>query len=312
MAVRRWGDAATDDFAIVLASDARYFALLRNVLCAIRRLAPGGRAAVRVIDIGLSQENREELASLGVGVAAARNDFGVPLAELPGHVLAFLVRPWLPDYFPGFSTYVWMDADLELQDWRAVELYLRGARRGALAITPETDRAYGRLSGGIERITPRFGRGWKIKHWLYGRSRVAYPKDAALLVNRQLLNGGVFALHRDAPHWRHWRDSMWSAVARGRYERWIVGCDQLSLNHAVYTRSLAVELLPAVCNWNCSRALPAVDADTGLLVEPYLPHALIGIVHVPGMSMEQATQIRTLATTDGATVERRLIDLAKR
>jgi hypothetical protein len=313
MGDRHPGSGAVDDFAIVSASDARYFGLLRNLLSSIRSAAPSPRVPVCVIDLGLSPGSRDELASMGVTVATARNDFGVALTrEMPGYVMAFLSRPWLPEYFPGFETYVWMDADTHLQDWRAVELYLRGARRGALAITPETDRAYGRLSGGIERITLRFGRPWKIKHWLFARSRAVYERsEAELLLNRQLLNSGVFALRRDAPHWKHWRESLRVALSKGRYERWIVGCDQLSLNHAVYTRSLTLELLPAVCNWNCSHALPAVDSDTGLLVEPYLPHAVIGVVHVPGMSVEEATRLRELATTAGATAERRLIDLAR-
>ena len=294
--------------AIVSAADARFFELLRNLVRSIRRQARGCDAALHVLDVGLSQEQREELAQLGVVLETARNDFGVKITDgMPPHVLALLSRAWLPEYFPGFDAYLWIDADAELQDWRSVELYVEGARRGALAITPEADRAYA-----LPRIKLRLGRPWKIKHWLYERSRNVYSReDVQLLANRNVLNCGVFALARDAPHWDAWRESFDAALARGHHARWIEGGDQLSLCHAVYTRDLPVELLPAWCNWSCIHALPAVDPETGLLVEPYLPHAVLSIVHAVGMTAEQATQPRSLVALDGSRVERPLLGVSK-
>jgi hypothetical protein len=79
----------------------------------------------------------------------------------------------------------------------------------------------------------------------------------------------------------------------------------------VYTRDLPVELLPAWCNWSCIHSLPAVDRDSGSLVEPYLPHTVLSIVHAVGMSLDEATRDRELAVVGGGCVTRPLLDLSK-
>lgn len=308
------------DFALVSGADARYFPLLHHLVRSIRRQPLGREVPLRVIDLGLSPEQRETLEKQGVVLAAARNDFGVEMGgEMPQHVLAFLARPWLPEYFPGFELYLWIDADTFVQEWSAMELYLQGARTGALAVTPEVDRAYrrdrvrlGRMAPALlsGRITRRRVRIRRIKHWAFERARFVYPKsDLELLVNHDVLNSGVFALRSDAPHWEHWRESFRSALAKGRYRTWIEGCDQLAMNHAVRKHAhLPLALLPSWCNWSCFHALPAVDAQSGAFVEPCLPHARLGIVHATGMSVEEALAPQSLVATDGSTVERALFE----
>jgi len=80
--------------------------------------------------------------------------------------------------------------------------------------------------------------------------------------------------------------------------------DQIALNVAVYARGLLphTELLPAYCNWTCHYGLPIWDTERGILVEPYLPHTPIGILHLTGVKHEKAS----LTTTTGIQIEARL------
>src|SRR5947208_16828409 len=98
------------------------------------------------------------------------------------------------------------------------------------------------------------------------------------MCNYPLLNAGVFALHAEAPHWQVWDECLRLALRTSCSNL----ADQLALNLAVYQRGLLgrTELLPAWCNWMCHCCLPTWDRDSQQLVEPYLPHTPIGILHV--------------------------------
>ena len=84
--------------------------------------------------------------------------------------------------------------------------------------------------------------------------------------------------------------------------------DQIALNVIVYTNNLfyRTELLPAWCNWTCHHGLPAWDPIQNSLVEPYLPHHPIGIVHL--IHLKAKCDPARLATTDGKTIEADLRD----
>ena len=73
------------------------------------------------------------------------------------------------------------------------------------------------------------------------------------------------------------------------------------MNVAIYARGPfhQTEILPAWCNWACHYALPKWDEDAGLLVEPYLPHTPIGIMHLTVQKRPQAS----LTTLTGKTAE---------
>jgi hypothetical protein len=82
------------------------------------------------------------------------------------HLRAITARPFLPKYFPGHETYLWMDADTWLQEWYPIDWYVAAAADGRLAIAPQVDRAYrhprGVLNWRMERLRAFFGpRPWR-------------------------------------------------------------------------------------------------------------------------------------------------------
>ena len=75
--------------------------------------------------------------------------------------------------------------------------------------------------------------------------------------------------------------------------------DQLTLEYITHGLKMPAELLPATCNWVAHRATPKLDVSRGRLVEPYLPHRDIGILHLTLGSKDEEKQIQTL---DGRTI----------
>ena len=179
---------------------------------------------------------------------------------------ALTARPFLPDYFPGHDTYLWIDADCWVQHWFAIDLFLRGARRRPIAVAPEIHRAF-----------RHYRHAWPEFSAVNGAAfREAFGAELAdRLVRYPLINAGVFAIRAGSPAWRAWAEVLDDALQRSTNMT-----DQIALNVAVYDRGLEAEALPSTCNWPVHHALPAWDVVRGLFVEPSLPHDPLGILHM--------------------------------
>jgi hypothetical protein len=194
------------------------------------------------------------------------------------HLRALTARPFLPRYFPGYDTYLWIDADVWLQDWRGVELYVRGAQLADLAATPHTDRAY------------RFNRA--IPQHSYRQFAAGYGKAVAgELAHRQHLNAGIFAAQAGSPLWSAWAAAYEEGIAASHGA---MTNDQTALNVACHRGDLRLQLLPALYNWQSHLALPLWDQRAGRFCEPHLPHAALSMVHLTHTAKDRAYGIRDL------------------
>ena len=277
-----------DRLLIVSGADSAYFPLLRDTVRSV--LAQRAQAAIGILDVGLDGEQRAWLARHVTHLVQPGWDIDFPGREhTPQARQAQFARPFLPHHFPGYETYLWIDADAWLQDWRAVELYAEAAAGGRLAITPEIDRAYKRHY----KRPKLFGATLAWKNY-----RAAFGWRAADRLGRNpMVNCGVFALRGDAPHWAAWARLIARVAQRTRF----FFVEQTALNYAIFAEHLPVDFLPAYCNWMPGDAAPAFDAARGLFVEPYTPHEVIGVMHLAGR--EQKTHVFHLARLDGGTVE---------
>ena len=125
--------------------DANYFPLLLEWLHSVRRFKEAEAFDICILDAGLTDEQRERLKPHVTSIVNPDWPADFPAHKKRGEYLkACICRPFIPDMFPGYETYIWMDADTWVQGWRAVELYLEGAKRGKLTITAQADRAYKR------------------------------------------------------------------------------------------------------------------------------------------------------------------------
>jgi hypothetical protein len=260
--------ATADQPIIVSGADSGYFELLAGLVRSIRDKPAGARMALGILDVGLGPAQRAWLQGQGARIVAPGWDLDFPgRTETPAFRQAQYGRPFLPRHFPGHDFYMWIDADAWVQDWAAVELFFRAAATGSLAIVPELDRAY-----------RNFFEAWEEFHGVI-RAGYAAAFDTATaerLVRHPLLNNGAFALAAEAPHWRAWADTLAMALQRSRNEL----IDMTTLNHVVHVQGQPAHFLPAWCNWICHHAPPIRQSPGGLLVEPYLPHQRLGIVHL--------------------------------
>jgi hypothetical protein len=278
----------SDRLLIVSGADRAYFSLLRDTVLSVRAQCPN--AAIGILDVGLEPEQRAWLAQRVTHLVHPGWDIEFPGRDLiPEARKAQFARPFLPRHFPGYEIYLWIDADAWLQDWHAIELYADAARGGALAITPEIDRAYKR-----HYKRPKLF-GWTLAWKNY---REAFGWRAAERLGRNpMVNCGVFALRGDAPHWQAWARIMARVAQRTRF----FFVEQTALNYAIFAEHLPIDFLPAYCNWMPGDAAPAFDAARGLFVEPYSPHEVIGVMHLAGR--EQKMHVFRLNRLDGGTVE---------
>jgi hypothetical protein len=283
-------DPAMASARLLIASgaDRGYFPLLRDTVLSIG--AQRRDAAIGILDFGLVTEQREWLAGRVTHLVRPGWDLDFPDRErTPETRKAQLSRPFLRRHFPGYETYLWIDADAWVQDWRVVELYLAAAGPDKLAITPEIDRAYKRHY----KRPKLFGRtlGWKCYREAFGW------RVADRLGRNPIVNCGVFALHHDAPHWDAWARIIERVAQRTRF----FYIEQTALNFVIFAEQLPVNFLPAYCNWMPGDAAPAFDAANGLFVEPYAPHEVIGIMHLAGDAAKSHTF--RLHRLDGGEVE---------
>ncbi len=250
-------------------ADSGYFPLLRDTVLSI--LDQRRDVAIGILDLGLTPEQRGWLAKRVAHLVRPGWDIDFPGREhTPETRKAQLSRPFLRRHFPGYETYLWLDADAWLQDWRTVEFYVNAAGRDKLAITPEIDRAYKRHY----KRPKLFGRtlAWKCYREAFGW------RVADQLGRNPIVNCGVFALHCDAPHWDAWARVIRQVAQRTRF----FYIEQTALNYVIFAEHLPVNFLPAYCNWMPGDAAPAVDGAGGRFVEPYAPHEVIGVMHLAG------------------------------
>lgn len=290
--------AASSDVSIVCAADAQYFPLLKDLVDSIAIDPVASRFALSVLDLGLTDAHRAWLQVQGATVKAPGWDMDFPGRErIPAFFQAMTARPFLPKHFPGYAVYLWIDADAWVQDGTVLDWYVRAARRGLLAITPEVDRAYSsfykrpKLFGWGQNFKAyRFAFGWRIADRL-----ARYP----------ILNSGVFALAAEAPHWALWAQRLNEALNRRRLRRLDIRglelklVEQTALNRVVHGDKASATFLPAVANWFCGKGAPMYDAVAGRLVEPNEPHAPLGVVHLAGHRIqEKVFNLKSLAGSE--------------
>lgn len=290
----------------VTGGDKRYFPMILELIHSIRRFPQSAGIDICVIDAGLTPEQVRHLED-GLVQKVVSPDWPGPLAARQGklkgqdHLKACVARPFIPQHFPGYDIYIWLDGDVWVQDWSAVEVLITGARLDAITICPEVDRAYGKVTK-ISWIGPM---PWRPRSFLYSNGKKAFSgKVARSLYPWPGVNAGVFSMRATVPYWARWQELIVKALRKGK----IFTAEQLTLGMMIYLEGAKVEFLPSVYNWICAFN-PMWDEKTQSFVEPYLPHNTIGIVHL--CAMDDMRRDRS-ATVDTKTTDGRIVPMSYR
>src|SRR5258706_6860802 len=181
-------DLSTRRIVILSAANAGYFDLLQGLVLSLRQA--GVDLPIAILDIGLTAEQRDWIADHGGVTAEAGWDIPPKRpGSVPDWYRVLWDRPFLPRYFPGYDIYLWLDADIWVQGSAALEIFIRAAADGKLAIVPEIDRSYWTMH------KPKKLWGQNQKAFAY-----AFGLHAGYRLGRKAdLNAGPLALPRDEP-----------------------------------------------------------------------------------------------------------------
>ncbi len=194
------------DTLIVTGADDRYAALMREMLLSVRTHRESAGIDIGVLDCGLSAENCDWCRSFGATVVQPGWDvtFGAGLDVAPSF-RAMTARPHLRRYFPGYEIYIWLDADVWVQDWSAIALLSASCNLGDVALIPEVHRSYRNFRDGRDDFETANGQAYAEA---FGKAA------AAQLIRRPLNNAGVFAMTSTSAAWELWAGLLSDAARR--------------------------------------------------------------------------------------------------
>lgn len=259
-----------------------------------------------ILDLGLSNDSQSRIRAFKEDVRILDPGWCLRLpglAEQPLHKKIYYAKPFLPEIFAGYSGYMWIDADVWLQDSAALAHYIDAAEtapgRGAIAY--ECHPHY-------EDITckPRFRMVWKygfvpVAVRMVGRKvfRLVYDMFGDSAARQYGLmpdsNSGLFFIHEDSPAWDAWQHCMRKANHR-RFMQRDYFPDQTCLNVALRKCGIAFAAMPPIYNWIAGLGTPLYDEATRTLLDPCAPHRKLYAIHLTGNT---GSRLFALGTTSG-------------
>ena len=261
---------------IVSLADSNYFDLLKELIDSIRSFKESSQISICILDAGLTDEQKLKLSEKVDEIKKAEWDIEVPSYKVGGKdwLKSQVSRAFLPEYFPNYEKYLWIDCDAWVQDWTAIELYFKGCDNGKLAITQTMGPGYKIMS----KAKWIFGKLALIKsqNFKHAISSKIGIEDARKLAFAPHVNIGVFSLENNSPCWAVWQKNLRKTLDAGK----IFGSEGLAINMCVYIDEVDTEFLPLNCNWITSNLLPKFDEKKNKFVEPFLPNYTIGVIHL--------------------------------
>ena len=295
--------------AIVTLADSNYFDLLLELISSIKQFEQSKNISICVLDAGLRDEQIQSLNNKVEIIKKANWDIEVPKFKVLGKewLKSQVSRAFLPDYFPDFKKYLWIDCDAWVNTWECVDLYFKACENGKIGITQTIGAGYKVLTrakwilGGLALI--------KSQNYKHAKKSGFSENIARKLAFAPHINIGVFSLEKKSKCWKLWQELLSKALLTGK----IFGSEGLAINIAVYDKNVDVEFLPLYCNWIASNVLPKYDSESQTFVEPYLPHNRIGIMHLAAGIWSNNRDMRVnkdviipIQTIQGKTIEKSL------
>ena len=280
---------------IVSAANDEYLDLLDGMIASI-----GGKLAdfdLGIIDLGLSDAAKDRIKARKADARLARAEWRRTIpGEAPEYKKVFTSKPFIPETFPRYDDYVWVDADVWFQDAGALDDYIKaGNARGGAAFSFESHPSY-RSTQKIRRLEV-FGKTVGIKgikdYFLNRRREMFGSRVAAEIGMHPTLNSGLFHMAAGSPVWRAWQETLLAANLRRQRRRTQI-CDQTCLQVALIRRELPYAVMPATHNWPPILSEPLIDTETFALLDPAWPHPPIKAVHLVGIK----DSVFDLPTTD--------------
>ena len=262
--------------AIVSLADSNYFELLNELIDSIKQFKQSEDIAICVLDAGLKDEQLKTLSSKVDEIKKAEWDIEVSSFKSKGKewLKSQVSRAFLPNYFPQYEKYLWIDCDAWLNDWSTIELYFKACENGKLGITQTIGPGY-KITSKVNWLIGKLAiiKSQNFKHAISSKIGIDKARKLAFAPH---INIGVFSLEKNSECWKNWQKNLKKTLQSGK----IFGSEGLAINMSVYIDNIETEFLPLNCNWIASNLLPKYDSKNNTFVEPYLPNYKIGIMHL--------------------------------
>ena len=140
------------DKTIVTLADSNYFHMLEELIDSINIHKSSKNISICVLDAGLTNDQVKIIEKKVYKIKKANWDIDVPMYKTLGKewLKSQVSRAFLPDYFPEFKKYLWIDCDAWVQDWNCIDLYYKACENGKLGITQTMGPGYRIMSKVIE------------------------------------------------------------------------------------------------------------------------------------------------------------------
>ena len=263
---------------IISSSDSKYFFLVKELYLSLMKHNILNEYHFAVLNTGMNKNQIDYLRDNKIKVKDAIWNTKVPSYKILGrdHLKTQVARAFLPDYFENYKVYIWLDADLWINDLESFLLYEKGALQNNLTITPQSDRAYFNNA----KVEWFMNFPTKVKTINFKNiSKSVSKKLAKKYAFYSTLNAGAFAIGNSDEIWKCFQKNINLAAKKGR----IFGTDQVALALSVHEDKIPTQFLPSYCNWMCEFHLPIFDEKINKFLEPYLPYHPIGLIHLAGL-----------------------------
>ena len=268
----------SSDKIIVSSSDNKYFPLLKELFFSLKKNNVLDDYKFAVLNTGMDEKQINYLKDNSVIIRDAKWNVEVPKFKILGrdHLKTQVARAYLPEYFENYKIYIWLDADIWLNDVQSFLLYEEGAAKNCLTITPQSDRAYFNTA----RVDWFMNLPLKVKTINYKNiGKSVSKKLGKKYAFYSTLNAGAFAINSNKAIWDCFQKNVKLAAKKGR----IFGTDQVALALSVHEDKIPTEFLPAYCNWMCEFYFPIYDEKEKKFLEPFLPNNPIALIHLAGL-----------------------------
>jgi len=295
--------------AIVTLADSNYFELLDELIDSIKQFEESKNISICVLDAGLNENQLQKIKEKVYSIKKANWDINVPGYKVAGKewLKSQVSRAFLPNYFPEFKKYLWIDCDAWVNSWDCIKFYYKACENGKLGITQTMGPGY-KIMAKVKWLLGKYA-AISSQNYKHAKLSGISEKDSRKLAFAPHLNIGVFSLEKNSPCWNIWQKNLKTTLSKGK----IFGSEGLAINISVYIENVKTEFLPLNFNWIASNLLPAYDTEKSTFVEPYLPHNKIGIMHLAAGIWKDDQDMRTnkhikidIKTTEGKIIEKSL------
>jgi hypothetical protein len=229
-----------------MASDAPFFYQTRASIETFDAVRKSVGADLKIIALELDRNQTDWLAGRGIEFAtdvAAR----VPRFNgSPLHTVAMTCRPCIPELFPGYDAYMWIDSDIRFLHPDGFKLYIEALAmpRCTIVIAPETEPAYS-----INHISENANAYHRQK---YARLCAEFGEEIANYFEYLVaFNAGLFSAPTDSPLWARYKRNLEKTLA--------LPYDRMREQDAMLVSIVEVQdaiKMPSIANWLCSLRLP--------------------------------------------------------